>query len=50
MNRTIWIFRLLALIILLVFTLLMWNLYARLHGIEQNRNPAATAPAQTPDP
>jgi uncharacterized BrkB/YihY/UPF0761 family membrane protein len=43
MNRMIWIWRIIAVIIILLFTILMWNLYARLTEVERNRPPSAPA-------
>lgn len=44
MNRTIWIARALALILLLVFTLLMLNLYTKLQTMSAQQKPR---PAKT---
>ncbi|MDX1583782.1 MAG: hypothetical protein R3338_09305 [Thermoanaerobaculia bacterium] len=48
MNRMIWIWRLIAILIIIVFTILMWNLYARLSRMQQQRSepPAATEPRE----
>lgn len=47
MNRTIFFARILAIVILLVFALLMMNLYAKLKRLEAEQGPApvtSTAP------
>lgn len=41
MNRTIWIFRVLALVILIVFALLMLNLHGRLRALEAQQGRTA---------
>jgi hypothetical protein len=49
MNRMIWIWRIIAVIILLLFTILMWNLYARLTEVERNRpSPAPVSSSEQP--
>lgn len=46
MNRTIWIARLMAVLILLVFALLMTNLYSKLRQMQQPaERPRAVQPA-----
>ncbi|HUO83779.1 MAG TPA: hypothetical protein VM534_01575 [Thermoanaerobaculia bacterium] len=45
-DRTIWIFRLIALVIVLVFTILMWSLYARLAGMKQEAPPQSPPAAE----
>ena len=47
MNRMIWIWRMIAFLILLVFTILMWNLYARLNEVKQQRGGATPAATET---
>ena len=43
MNRTIWIFRAIAVLILIVFAVLMSNLYVKLHRLQgEAPRPAAT--------
>ena len=42
MNRAVWIARFAALVILLMFAMLMANLYSNLKKIERQRTPAAT--------
>jgi hypothetical protein len=43
MNRTVWIARVTAAVILLAFLLLMSNLYVKLKRIESSGPPAATS-------
>jgi cytoskeletal protein RodZ len=50
MNRLIWIWRMIAIIILLLFTLLMWNLYVRLTQVEQGRAPSPPASSSPEQP
>lgn len=49
MNRVIWIWRFIALVIMIIFAVLMWNLYARLTGLsrQQGQPAAASAPAES---
>jgi hypothetical protein len=42
LNRTVWIARFAALFILLVFAMLMANLYSNLKKIERQRTPSTT--------
>ncbi|MHB0969418.1 MAG: hypothetical protein ACYC7A_12070 [Thermoanaerobaculia bacterium] len=42
MNRTIWVFRALALVILVAFALLMWNLHSRLRALEAQQQQQTT--------
>lgn len=44
MNRTIWIFRAIAVLILIVFALLMSNLYGKLHRLQSEAPRPAAAP------
>lgn len=44
MNRTVWIFRFVALAVFLILTLLMMNLYTKLHRMSAER-PTTPAPA-----
>ena len=43
MNRTIWIWRIIAVVILLIFAILMWNLYADLTTMKRQRGGAAVS-------
>ncbi|MBW3672025.1 MAG: hypothetical protein KY432_10195 [Acidobacteria bacterium] len=47
MNRMIWIWRMIAFLILLVFTILMWNLYERLTEVKQQRSGSTPAATET---
>lgn len=47
MNRTIWIWRMIAIVIILIFAILMWNLYARLEALKEQRGPTPPAAEQT---
>lgn len=50
MNRMIWIWRMVAIIILLLFTILMWNLHVRLTQVEQGRAPSSPASSSQEQP
>jgi hypothetical protein len=41
MNRAVWIFRILAVVILVVFALLMLNLHSRLRALEAQQGRTA---------
>lgn len=41
MNRTVWIFRVLAVVILIAFALLMLNLHSRLRALEAQQGQTA---------
>lgn len=45
MNRTIWIWRMIAILIIIIFTVLMWSLYARLEALKEQRGPGPSPPA-----
>jgi hypothetical protein len=47
MDRTIWIFRIIAFVILLVFAMLMINLYSRLHKLQGTSIPKKTECSST---
>jgi|GEM_PF-2852890 len=44
MNRTVWIFRLIAVLILIVFALMMSSLYTKLHRMQGEQPRPAAAP------
>lgn len=47
MNRTVWIFRVIAFLILLVFALLMMNLHSRLQRMQGSQAPEKTGCSNT---
>lgn len=44
-DRTVWIARFLAVLIILVFMFLMTNLYSKLRQMQRYQRPAATQPS-----
>lgn len=47
-SRTIWLWRAIALAILLIFTILMWNLYARLSRMSPEASTPMAVEEQAP--
>lgn len=47
-DRTVWIWRFVAILIIVVFALLMWSLHARLSHLERQR-PAAESSTHAPE-